>query len=273
MTLSRFLLSGAPPRLEWVLLGAARTLRMGAHEVPLFQLGPEGAILLDPKQRKLVRRGPSQSFAPGLRASDLVGQPLALVEPSPEGGLRLVRELRSEPLARGLVAEPLALCSWLTPAPRRPDASRFTDQRLPPRGLLPGLTELRRELRPDPKVKPGGPRRYLVEGTARIVEASNAGRVPAKGDPMGATDAMGSGAAVGRAKAGNAGNTGGAKAGPAQTGGKTLVLRLEGEVEMGSAEARLPTLARLRLIGALPGKPPVREIVFELKALGQGCNR
>ena len=273
MTLSRFLLSGAPPRLEWVLLGAARTLRMGVQEVPLFQLGPQGAILLDPKQRKLVRRGPSQIFAPGLRASDLVGQPLALVEPSPEGGLRLVRELRSEPLARGLVAEPLALCNWLTPAPPRPDALRFTDQRIPPKGLLPGLSEMRRELRLDPKAKPGGPRRYLVEGSARIVEASKAGSSPAKRDPMGAMAAMGSGAAVGKAKAGKEGNSGGDKAGGAQAGGKTLVLRLEGEVEVGSAEARLPALARLRLIGALPGKPPVREIVFELKALGQGCNR
>ncbi|MDX9999810.1 MAG: hypothetical protein RBU30_00800 [Polyangia bacterium] len=240
VTLHRFLLAGALPKLEWVLLEVKQSIRIGGKEVPFLQLGPEGAILLDPRKRKLVRHGPEESFAPGLRPSDLVGQPLALLGRAPSGVLVMERGLRSEPLAQNLVGDPLSLVAWLTPelpAPATPRPRRLVDSRPMPKGLLPSLSEPRRELRLDPKAKPGDGRRYLVEGSARVT-----------------------------------GGEGGTKGRGASAAAAASLRRFQGEVEYG-IDALVPSLAKLRVSGPIPGKPPVRELILELRSLGQACNR
>ncbi len=159
-TQQRFLLTPKP--LRWVLLSADRALTLGKRSLPVFRLGPQGALLPDPRHKRMVRRGFHDPLTPGLRPSDLVGHCLALLARPAEGGLTVRKPQRSEPWVRQLVGNAVAVVSWLTPRPPRPAATRFSDDRRPPPQVAPGVKELRRWFRRARKPPAAGQVRYRV---------------------------------------------------------------------------------------------------------------
>jgi hypothetical protein len=225
-----------------VLIRTQRTFRVASRDVTVFQLDDTGAQILDPRQRKLLRHGPADPFTSGLRSGDLVGHVLATLTTDAQGGPRVDRLRRTEPLAKSLVTDTLDLAAWLRPAPPAADARLFTDRRPAPRTLLRGATGLERELRLDPKAKglAAGLRRYLVRGSGQLPEAPK-GLAPPKGKAPGSPSA------------------------PKR-------VELSGAVTFAPG-ALLPTHAELTITGLPGGRPPITEIRLELKALGSGCNR
>ncbi|MFH2005662.1 MAG: hypothetical protein ABI333_03635 [bacterium] len=147
---------GLTGRLSYVPLELKVQITVDGKTGTGLAIGRNGGLLPDPRTRRLRRLGFHDNLQPGLRISDLIGRAQADVTPAARGGLVVARQRHRNRLVTSWVRTGIELATFLHPQPAK-DAPVFTDTRIPPQGVLPGLKALVRRFRRQAPAKPAPP--------------------------------------------------------------------------------------------------------------------